>query len=254
MIQTRALRKRLGTVLAVDDVSLEIGEGLTAIIGPNGAGKSTLLTLIGRLVRADAGTAVVGGLDVAATPSKELARHLAILRQHNHLPIRLTVGDLVGFGRHPHQRRGRGRGRSLEDVAAVERALAQLGLEELRERYLDELSGGQQQRAFVAMALAQETDYLLLDEPLNNLDPRHSIELMKLLVELVDARGLRIVVVMHDINMAAQFADTIVAMRDGRVVAHGTVEEVVAVRPLVEIYETPVRVEAIGPRRVVLWD
>jgi len=250
MIRAEGVAKRHGPVVAVDEVSVELGDGLTAIIGPNGAGKSTLLSMIGRLVRMDAGTVVVGGLDVATTRSRELARRLAVLRQENHLPIRLTVEDLVGFGRFPHG----GTGRSAEDRAHVERAIGLLELGALRGRYLDELSGGQRQRAFVAMALAQDTDYLLLDEPLNNLDPRHAVELMKLLVGLVEERGLRIVVVMHDINTAAQFADTIVAMKEGRVLCHGPVDEVVTVPRLVELYETPARVERIGSRRVVLWD
>jgi len=249
MIRTDHVVKRHGPVVAVDDVSVEIGEGLTAIIGPNGAGKSTLLGLIGRLARMDQGTVVVGGLDVTRTKSRELAKRLAVLRQENHIPIRLTVEDLVGFGRFPH-----GGGRTADDLAHVESAIDLLDLGPYRDRYLDELSGGQRQRAFVAMALAQDTDYLLLDEPLNNLDPRHAIELMKLLVRLVDDRGIRIVVVMHDINTAAQFADTIVAMKDGRIHAHGPVDDVVTVPELVALYETPVRVERIGTRRVVLWD
>ncbi len=250
MIQTQNLSKRHGPTIAVDDVNVAIAAGLTAIIGPNGAGKSSLLTLIGRLARMDAGAAVVGGLDVATAKTRTLAQRLAVLRQENHLAIRLTVADLVGFGRFPHG----GSGRTAEDVEHIERALELLTLTELRDRYLDELSGGQRQRAFVAMAVAQDTDYLLLDEPLNNLDPRHAVALMKLLAELAEQRGLTIVVVMHDINTAAQFADSIIAMKDGRIHCHGPVDEVVTVPNLSTLYETPVRVEHVGERRVVLWD
>ncbi|WP_286793754.1 ABC transporter ATP-binding protein, partial [Microbacterium sp. UBA3394] len=228
MIQTESVAKRHGSVVALEHVTLEIRQGFTAIIGPNGAGKSTLLATIGRLVGADAGTITVGGLDVVTTRSRELARRLAILRQDNHLAIRLSVEDLVGYGRFPHG----GSGRTADDRAHVERALDLLDLQPVRRRFLDELSGGQRQRAFVAMALAQNTDHLLLDEPLNNLDPRHAVSLMKLLRRLVAEREMTVVVVMHDINVAGQFADDVVAMRDGRVLHHGPVTDVVTAENL----------------------
>lgn len=249
MIQTDSVAKRHGSVVALEHVTLEIRQGFTAIIGPNGAGKSTLLATIGRLVGADAGTITVGGLDVVTTRSRELARRLAILRQDNHLAIRLSVEDLVGYGRFPHG----GSGRTTDDRAHVERALDLLDLQPVRRRFLDELSGGQRQRAFVAMALAQNTDHLLLDEPLNNLDPRHAVSLMKLLRRLVAEREMTVVVVMHDINVAGQFADDVVAMRDGRVLHHGPVADVVTAENLESLYETPAEVVEVGDRRVVLW-
>ncbi|WP_194383241.1 ATP-binding cassette domain-containing protein [Microbacterium luteum] len=249
MIQTESVAKRHGSVVALEHVTLEIRQGFTAIIGPNGAGKSTLLATIGRLVGADAGTITVGGLDVVTTRSRELARRLAILRQDNHLAIRLSVEDLVGYGRFPHG----GSGRTADDRAHVERALDLLDLQPVRRRFLDELSGGQRQRAFVAMALAQNTDHLLLDEPLNNLDPRHAVSLMKLLRRLVAEREMTVVVVMHDINVAGQFADDVVAMRDGRVLHHGPVTDVVTAENLESLYETPAEVVEVGDRRVVLW-
>ena len=243
MIQTDSVAKRHGSVVALEHVTLEIRQGFTAIIGPNGAGKSTLLATIGRLVGADAGTITVGGLDVVTTRSRELARRLAILRQDNHLAIRLSVEDLVGYGRFPHG----GSGRTTDDRAHVERALDLLDLQPVRRRFLDELSGGQRQRAFVAMALAQNT------EPLNNLDPRHAVSLMKLLRRLVAEREMTVVVVMHDINVAGQFADDVVAMRDGRVLHHGPVTDVVTAENLESLYETPAEVVEVGDRRVVLW-
>ena len=250
MIRIDSVTKAHGALVAVDNVNLELGGGLTAIIGPNGAGKSTLLAAIGRLVRTDVGAITVDGLDVSATRSRELARRLAILRQDNHLAIRLSVADLVGYGRFPHS----GSGRTPEDRQHVDRAIDILDLGAVRDRFLDELSGGQRQRAFVAMAMAQDTDYLLLDEPLNNLDPRYSIGLMNLLRRLVTERNLTIIVVMHDINIAAQFADTVVAMRDGQVVQHGPVAEVVTAPILTELYQTPARVENLGGRTIVLWE
>lgn len=250
MIRIDSVAKRHGVVIAVDDVTLDIGSGLTAIIGPNGAGKSTLLSAVGRLVRASTGTITVDGLDVHTTASREIARRLAILRQDNHLAIRLSVADLVAYGRFPHG----GSGRTAVDRERVEHAIALLDLDAVRDRFLDELSGGQRQRAFVAMAIAQDTDHLLLDEPLNNLDPRHAVSLMKLLRDQCRREGMTIVVVMHDINVAAQFADDIVAMRDGRVIHHGPVSDVITESRLAALYDTAVRVVEVGGRRVVLWE
>lgn len=250
MITIDAVTKSHGALLAVDDVTLDIRPGVTAIIGPNGAGKSTLLAAVGRLVGTDAGAIAVDGRDVARTRTREIARLLAILRQDNHLAIRLSVEDLVAYGRFPHG----GSGRTLEDRAHVERAIALLDLEAVRTRFLDELSGGQRQRAFVAMAIAQDTPHLLLDEPLNNLDPRHAVGLLRLVRELAAERGLTVVVVLHDINVAAQFADNVIAMCDGRVVHHGPVTEVVTAENLSSLYETPARVVEVEGRRVVLWE
>jgi len=248
MITTDGVTKRHGRTLAVDGVSVDIGPGLTAIIGPNGAGKSTLLACIGRLVRLDGGTVLVDGLDVTATSTRVLATRLAVLRQENHVPIRLSVADLVAFGRFPH-----GGARTADDRAIVDDAVAMLGLDSVRDRFIDELSGGQRQRAFVAMALAQSTDVLLLDEPLNNLDPRYAVDLMRLLGGLAAERGMTIVIVLHDIAVAARHADRIVAMKDGRVAREGSVDEVITAEFLGALYETQVAVEVLGGRRVVLW-
>jgi iron complex transport system ATP-binding protein len=242
--------KTHGALVAVDDVTLELGTGVTAIIGPNRAGKSTLLAAIGRLVGTDAGVITIDGMDIATTRSREIARRLAILRQDNHLAIRLSVEELAGYGRFPHG----GTGRTADDRAHIDGAITLLDLDAMRDRFLDKLSGGQRQRAFVAMAIAQDTDHLLLDEPLNNLDPRYAVGLMKLLRRLADERDMTIVVVMHDINVAAQYADDVVAMRDGRVEHHGPVAEVITAHNLTQLYETPARVDEIAGRRIVLWE
>jgi iron complex transport system ATP-binding protein len=250
MIRADSVVKRHAALTAVDDVTLDIRSGVTAIIGPNGAGKSTLLGAMGRLIGIDAGAVTIDGRDVATTRSREIARRLAVLRQDNHLAIRLSVEDLVAYGRFPHG----GSGRTPEDRRIVEDAIDLLDLRDVRTRFLDELSGGQRQRAFVAMALAQDTDHLLLDEPLNNLDPRHGVALMKLVRRLAADRGMTIVVVLHDINVAAQYADDIVAMRDGRVVHHGPVADVVTAENLTALYDTSAAVAEIAGRPVVLWD
>lgn len=250
MIVTRSVKKAYGENIVVNDVSLALqAGGVTSIIGPNGAGKSTLLSMISRLLGMDAGSVQVDGLDVAATPTRQLAKRLAILRQDNHIAVRLTVQDLVAFGRYPHNR-----GRPCPgDQVHVDRAIAYLGLDDLRGRYLDELSGGQRQRAFVAMALAQDTDYLLLDEPLNNLDIKHASRMMALLRRAADELGRTVVVVLHDINFASWYSDTIVAMKQGHIHSEGPPEQIIRSELLTDLYETPIRVVEVEGRRVCLF-
>jgi iron complex transport system ATP-binding protein len=250
VIALENVTKRYGRATVVDDVSLALGgEGVTALIGPNGAGKSTLFGLVGRLVKPDAGRITVDGLDVATTPSAELARKLAVLRQDNSVAARLTVHDLVEFGRFPHSR-----GRlTVHDREHIDRAISYLDLDALRGRFLDELSGGQRQRAFIAMVLAQDTEYVLLDEPLNNLDLRHMTEIMRLVRQMADDLGKRVITVLHDINFAATYADRIVAMREGAVVADAPAREIMRPEVLADVYETPVDVREIDGRPVALY-
>jgi iron complex transport system ATP-binding protein len=250
MIALEGATKRYNGQPVVDDVSIGFGgEGVTALIGPNGAGKSTLFGLVGRLVQPDAGRVTVDGMDVARTPSNQLARTLAVLRQDNHIAARLTVHDLVEFGRFPHSR-----GRlTVEDREHIERAIAYLDLDAYRNRFLDELSGGQRQRAFIAMVLAQDTEYVLLDEPLNNLDLRHMTEIMRLVRKMADELGKRVVTVLHDINFAATWSDRIVAMRDGRVVADAPSREIMRPEVLQAVYDTTVDVREIDGRPVALY-
>lgn len=244
MISLTGIEKRYSTHVAIGPIDLDLpAGGITALIGPNGAGKSTLLTMIGRLLEADAGTISIAGHDVASTKSRELAKVVAILRQENHFVTRLTVRQLVGFGRYPYSR-----GRlTVDDEAIIDRSIDFLGLAELEGRYLDELSGGQRQRAYVAMVLAQDTDYVLLDEPLNNLDIQHAVQMMRHLHRAATELGRTIVVVLHDINFAGHYADRVCAMKDGAVVAFGTPDEIVQPGVLTEIFDTPVEVIE-GPR------
>ncbi len=234
-----------GESVVVDDVSILVPKGgVTALVGPNGAGKSTLLAVMARLMGARAGTVSVDGLDVTATPSEVLAKRLAILKQDNHPGIRLTVRDLVGFGRYPHSR-----GRLTEaDRVHIDQAMAWLDLEGLGDRFLDELSGGQRQRAFVAMVLAQDTDYILLDEPLNNLDMAHAVAMMKLLRRAADELGRTFVVVLHDLNAAAVYSDHMVAMADGRVIAAGRTPELMNDELLSEVFGLPIEVHEVAGR------
>ena len=250
MIRIENATKNYGETRVVDGVSLTLAAGgVTSIIGPNGAGKSTLLSMISRLIGMDAGSVTVDGLDVAKTPGDVLARRLSILRQDNSLTARLTVRDLVAFGRYPHSR-----GRlTAEDGRRVEQALAYLNLEDLAGRFLDELSGGQRQRAFVAMVLCQDTDYMLFDEPLNNLDIKHAVTMMKLLRRAADELRKTVVVVLHDINFASCHSDHIVAMQNGRVFRQGTPAEIVRPEVLEAIYGTPFSVQEIGGNRIASY-
>lgn len=250
MIEVSNISKRYQDTVVVDDVSLTLpAGGVTAIIGPNGAGKSTLLSMISRLLPMSAGRVLVDGIDVVNGDSAQLARRLAILRQDNHLPMRLTVRDLVAFGRYPHTK-GRP---TVEDAAHVERALGYLGLDALAERYLDQLSGGQRQRAFVAMVLCQDTDYVLLDEPLNNLDMRHAVDMMRLLRRAADELGKTVILVLHDINFASCYADRIVAMRGGKLAYVGTPQELIRPDVLNDLYQLEIRVHEVDGQRICVY-
>ena len=250
MITTTEVQKSYGEQLVLDNVTLEVPRGgVVALIGGNGAGKSTLLSVIARLVAADGGTVAVDGLDVTRTDTRELAKRPATPRQENHVTVRLTVHELVSFGRYPH---GGGRLTAV-DQRAIQQAIEYLDLADVASRHLDELSGGQRQRAFVAMVLAQDTQYVLLDEPLNNLDVRHQAAMMQLLRQTADELGKTVVVVLHDVNVAAAYADHVIALREGRVVAEGPPAEVVTEEMLAEVFGTAVRVVEVEGRRVCLW-
>ncbi|WP_044493986.1 ABC transporter ATP-binding protein [Nesterenkonia massiliensis] len=239
MITLTDVKKDYSDKVKIGPVSVEITKGgVTALVGPNGAGKSTILTMVGRLLDIDSGTIEVAGHDVVNTPSKVIAKILSVLRQENHFVTRLTVRQLVGFGRFPHSK-----GRlTLGDEKYISEAIDFLDLTDLENRYLDQLSGGQRQRAYVAMVLAQNTDYVLLDEPLNNLDMQHAVAMMKQLRRAADELGRTVVIVLHDINFAAHYSDKILAMKDGQVVEHGTPEQIMQDEVLTRIFTTDVQV------------
>ncbi|GGA51194.1 iron ABC transporter ATP-binding protein [Pelagibacterium lentulum] len=250
MIVAEGVSKSYGGTLVVDNVSITLPQkGITSIIGPNGAGKSTMLSIVSRLLGMDSGAVTVDGMDVTKTPSDVLAKRLSILRQDNHMSARLTVHDLVSFGRYPYSK-----GRlTIEDKDHIERALDYLNLTELSGRFLDELSGGQRQRAFVAMVLCQDTDYVLLDEPLNNLDMKHAMSMMKLMQKACRELGKTVVLVLHDINFASWYSDYIIAMRDGKVRRHGTTSQIITPEALKDIYDMDINVHEIGGHRVSLF-
>ncbi|HEY8426023.1 MAG TPA: ATP-binding cassette domain-containing protein [Limnochordales bacterium] len=250
MIELRDVCKRYGQRLVVDHVSVTFREGrVTSIIGPNGAGKSTLLSVASRLIPKDGGEVLVDGREIGRWETQALARRLAVLRQSATVSLRLTVRDLVGFGRFPHSG-----GRLTErDREPIERALRWMELEPLQDRYLDQLSGGERQRALLAMVMAQETDYILLDEPLNNLDIRHAVQIMRRIRRMADEMGKTIVLVLHDLNFAAAYSDEIVAMKAGRVVQTGTASEVIRPDVLHEVYDMPIQTVPLQGRQVCVY-
>lgn len=250
MIELSAIEKHYAGRRVLGPVDLGIAEGgVTALIGPNGAGKSTLLTIIGRLLEPDSGRVLVGGLDVRVAKPRDLAKVVSILKQENHFVARLTVRQLVTFGRFPHSA-----GRITEaDRRAIHAAIAFLDLAGMEDRFIDELSGGQRQRAFVAMVLAQDTDYVLLDEPLTGLDMRHAVSMMGQVRAAADALGKTIILVIHDVNFAAAYADRIVALADGCVVASGTPAEIISSEVLERVFETPVQVVDHGGHPLAVY-
>ena len=249
MIRIDHVSLQYGAARILKDVSLTIPKGgITALIGPNGAGKSSLLGLIARLQPLQSGSISVDDLSVASTPSSDLARKLAILRQDNQVASRLTVKELVGFGRFPHNRGHQ----TQADREMVEEALQLFDLSDLSGRFLETLSGGQRQRALVAMAFCQNTDYLLLDEPLNNLDMYFARELMQSLRKIADQDRKTIIIVLHDINYASGFADRMIAMRAGEIVADGAPQALMTSETLEAIYDFAIPVAQVGKQRIAM--
>ncbi|MCT9933544.1 ABC transporter ATP-binding protein [Planotetraspora sp. A-T 1434] len=240
-LQAVDVRLGYGDRVIVDGLHLGVEAGtVTTIIGPNGCGKSTLLRALGRLLRPAGGHVLLDGKRIDKLPTREVAKLLGVLPQAPTAPEGLTVGDLVARGRHPHQTWYRQW--STEDEAAVTEALEWTGLLDLSDRPLDELSGGQRQRAWISMALAQGTGLLLLDEPTTFLDLAHQVEVLELVRHLHREAGKTVVMVLHDLNLAARYADRLVAMRDGRVVAAGPPDEVLTEERVLEVFGLQSRV------------
>lgn len=250
MIEVRNVYKSYGAKTVLQDVSLTMEKGkLTSLIGGNGAGKSTLLSIVSRLIPADRGEVFIDGRSLKEYHSSELAKKLSFLKQSNHTNLRLTVRDLVSFGRFPYSQ-----GRlTPSDWEIVDRAIESMELEEMQHKYLDQLSGGQKQRAFIAMVVAQDTDYILLDEPLNNLDMKHSVQIMKLLRRLVEESGKGIVVVMHDINFASTYSDHIVAFKEGRILYDGMTDDVIEPKILREVFDLDIQIGHVCNQRVCVY-
>lgn len=250
MVIVKEVTKKYGNKPVIDNVSLKIKKGtITSFIGPNGAGKSTLLSMVSRLIAKDHGEIWIDEQEIGASKSNELAKKISILKQSNHLNIRLTVKDVVSFGRFPYSQ-----GRlNKEDWKHINEAIQYMGLEDMQDKFLDQLSGGQRQRAFIAMIIAQDTEYILLDEPLNNLDMKHSVQIMHVLRKLVDELGKTVVIVLHDINFASCYSDHIVALKDGKIVKEGTTPQIINPEALKEIYDMDIHIENINENRICVY-
>ena len=250
MIKVDNILKKYREKEILSDVSLELPKKkIISFIGSNGAGKSTLLSIITRTLSRDSGNVVIENKNLEEWRTEELAKVLSILKQSNHLNIRLTVKELVSFGRYPYSK-----GKlTLEDEEKVEQAIEYMGLKNLENRFIDELSGGQRQMAYIAMVIAQDTEYIFLDEPLNNLDMKHSVQIMKILRNLVDEKGKTIIIVIHDINFVASYSDYIVALKDGKMIRYGNTEEIMKNEVLKDIYGMEIPIYEIENRKFCLY-
>lgn len=249
MIDVRDVNVLFGHKEVLKGINLNINKGgITAIIGPNGAGKSTLISAMARITPIHSGEIEFDRQSVFTTPSTEMARKLAFMEQSNVVSARLSVQELLEFGRFPHHQ---GRPTNL-DLLEVDKTIELFDLGAIADRLIDTLSGGERQRARAAMCYCQGTDYLLLDEPLNNLDIYYARQFMEVLRKVVDENGRTIVVVMHDINQAANYANDIIAVKDGQVVAHGSVAEVMNSQILKKVFGLDIPVKKIDEKYVCL--
>ena len=234
-ISTKNLNISYGNLDIVKDLNLDIPKGkITTIIGSNGCGKSTILKTIARIIQAKSGDIFVNNINIKEQSPKDLAKVMAVLPQSPQAPSGLTVEELISYGRFPHQK-GFGKMKK-EDEDIVTWALKSTGIEEFRERPMEALSGGQRQRAWIAMALAQQTEILILDEPTTYLDLAHQLEILKLLEELNRKQGTTIIMVIHELNNAARFADHMIGVKKGKVVCQGTAHEVMTKENLKELF------------------
>lgn len=250
MIEVKNVSKKYADKHVIDQVSLKITKGtITSFIGPNGAGKSTLLSMISRLTTKDQGEVFIEGKEISKVKSNDLAKQISILKQSNHINIRLTIKELVSFGRFPYSQ-----GKlTPEDRKFINEAIQYMDLEDIQDKYLDELSGGQNQRAYIAMVIAQNTDYILLDEPLNNLDMKHSVQIMKVLRRMVDELGKTVIIVIHDINFASVYSDYIVALKDGRIVKEGATNDIIDRTVLQDVYDMDIHIENIHDHKICVY-
>ncbi|TQR34521.1 iron ABC transporter ATP-binding protein [Campylobacter sp. MIT 99-7217] len=250
MIRLQNICKNYEKTEVLKDISVSFQKGkFSSLIGANGAGKSTLLGIASRLIKPDSGQIYYDETELSHFKSNELAKKISILKQTNHLNIRLTVKELVSFGRFPHSANSL----NAEDKIKINEAIEYMGLCELQDHFLDSLSGGQKQRAFIAMIIAQDTEYILLDEPLNNLDMKHCVSIMKILKKLIQDFNKGIICVLHDINFASVYSDEIVAMKDGKIFKKASTQELIQSELLKEIYDMDIKIKEVEGKKICIY-
>lgn len=251
MIELKNINFSYGNFKALNNVSLSFKEGqLTSLIGSNAAGKSTLFSIISRLINPSSGEVYLDDKNLKDLKNVDISKKMALLKQSNNLSLRITVKELVSFGRFPHSA-----GRlNKDDEAMIKSAINYMDIKDIQDKYLDELSGGQRQRAYIAMIIAQDTKYILLDEPLNNLDIKYAVEMMTTLKKLVKDFSKTIIIVLHDINFAACYSDYIIAMKDGEVFKEGTPNEIIDKNVLDKIYEHEFNIADVQGKKVCIYN
>ncbi|HHS6950296.1 TPA: enterochelin ABC transporter ATP-binding protein CeuD [Campylobacter jejuni] len=250
MIKLKNITKFYDNKAIISDLSLDFHKGkITSIIGANGAGKSTLLALASCLIKPSSGEIYIDGMNLKDYKEQILAQKISILKQQNNINLRLKVEELVAFGRFPHSQ-----GRlNANDKIKINEALEYMGLSNLRNEFLDALSGGQKQRAFIAMIIAQDTEFIMFDEPLNNLDMKHSVQIMQLMKNLVKDFNKSIAVVLHDINFASIYSDEIIALKDGKLLKQGSKDEIINQENLKQIYDMDIPVSQIDGKKICIY-
>ncbi len=249
-MQINNLNKYYGEKHVVNNVTFELPKGkVISLIGPNGAGKSTVLNAITRLAPQDSGEIYFEGKELKAWKNNELSKKLAILTQKNNIAMKLTVRELVAFGRFPYSASNL----TAEDYKMVDMAIEYMELGDFTDRFIDELSGGQLQRAYIAMVIAQDTDFVFLDEPTNNLDIYHSSNMMKLVRRLCDELGKTVVLVLHEINFASTYSDYIGAFKNGELFTFGTVHEVMTKENLKALYNVDFDIQMVKDKPIAIY-
>lgn len=250
MLKGHNLSKKYGEKHVLKGVSTTpVCNKLIAYIGSNGAGKSTLLSILTRTLEQSGGNVSLEELEIHKWNQQDLAKRLAILKQHTNINIRLTVYDLVSFGRYPYSKNRL----KDSDYKHIDEALEYLEITALKDRFIDELSGGQRQLAYIAMVLAQDTDYIFLDEPLNNLDMKHAKTIMMTIKRLVKEKNKTVIIVIHDINFAAAYADYVVAFKDGEIYKEGNTDEVITEEVLQNVFDTDIKVTTIDDKKFCVY-
>lgn len=249
-MKVEKINKTYGNTKVVKDVSLQIPpNSITSFIGPNGAGKSTVLNMLTRLTNIDLGDVKLDEISLGDWCNNSLAKELAIMTQSHELNVKLTIRELVSFGRFPYSKSNL----TLEDDMKINEAVSYMELHDIADKYLDEVSGGQRQRAYIAMVIAQDTKFIFLDEPTNNLDIYHSSQMMKLVRKMCDDFGKTIIMVLHEINFASVYSDYIAAFLDGELFKFGTVEEVMTKENLKALYNVDFTIQYVNGKPISLY-